>query len=167
VDFVTQLGALTLDHRFKRLMQRLLDEAEAVYAALGLPLRPRWVSTLLLLERHGPLSVTEVAERIGVTHPAVIQLLREMAGAVAVVQDEAAGRRRRASLTDDGRCLVARARHAWAALEVAQLAAFRAAGCDVLPLLARAEEQLRPGALSAAVLARLKAGAARRAQARR
>src|SRR4051794_41933586 len=96
MDFIKELGALTLDHRFKRLMQRLLDEAEAIYRALELPVRPRWASTLLLLHRHAPLSVTEIAERLRLSHPAVIQLLRELdeAGIAAGGPAEGDGRRR-------------------------------------------------------------------------
>src|SRR3954471_4745937 len=157
MDFVKELGALTLDHRFKRLMQRLLDEAEAIYRALELPVRPRWASTLLLLHRHAPLSVTEIARRLRLSHPAVVQLLRELdeAGIAAVARDEADGRRRRVSLTPAGRRLMPKLGEVWKELEEAQLRAFREVGWDVLPLLERAEERLRPGALASEVIARL------------
>lgn len=79
-DFIDSLGILTLAHRFKRMMQRLMDESAEIHQRLGLPIKPRWGSTLLLLEAEGPLSVTEVAERLRLTHPAVVQSLDDMAG---------------------------------------------------------------------------------------
>ena len=49
MDFIESLGALTLDHRLKRIMHHLLENAEEMYKALQLPFRPRWASTYLLL----------------------------------------------------------------------------------------------------------------------
>jgi DNA-binding MarR family transcriptional regulator len=157
MDFITQLGALTLDHRFKRLMQQLLEEAEAVYRALDLPIRPRWVSALLLLEGHGPLSVTDIAKRLRVTHPGIIQLLREMgeAGMVTLAQDASDGRRRQASLTSTGQNLMPVLRGVWKVLAEVQEELFRAAGCDIVPLLEHIDVVLLPGAVATAVLARL------------
>ncbi len=77
-DFVASLGALTLDHRFKRLMNRLLLEAETLYADLDLPLKPRWCSTLQLLESRGSLAVGEIASELQMTSPAVVQILEDM-----------------------------------------------------------------------------------------
>jgi DNA-binding MarR family transcriptional regulator len=166
MDFVAQLGGLTLDHRFKRLMQRLLDEAETVYHALDLPIKPRWASTLLLLQRHGPLAVTEIAERLRLTHPAVIQILGEMdqRGLTVAARDDDDGRRRQVTLTTAGRRLMLRLEDVWKELEAVQLRAFQDAGWDVLPLLQRIEERLPAGVLAAEVLARLERRKSRHTQ---
>jgi DNA-binding MarR family transcriptional regulator len=146
------------------MMQRLLDEAEAVYRALGLPIRPRWVSTFLLLHDLGPLTVTAIAERLAVTHPAVIQLCQDMAdaGLVADARDPADGRRRLLALTPEARALHPTLERVWGELAKAQLAAFRAAGCDVLAVLDRVEARLDRTPVATAVLKRLAGGKARR-----
>ena len=157
MDFVTELGALTLDHRFKRMMQRLLDEAEALYRSLDLPIKPRWVSTLLLLEKHGPLAVMDVADRLSVTHPAVIQLAQDLvaAGLVVDARDEADGRRRFLALAPRGVDLMPTLKRVWAELARGQRDAFRAAGCDILAVLDAVEARLDQTPLASTVLKRL------------
>src|SRR5262245_46806315 len=137
MDFVKLLGALTLDHRFYRMTHRLLDEAEAVYRAMGLLIKPRWVSTLLLLQKHGPLAVTEIAQRLSLTHPAVSQLTQDIAvsGLIADEKDEADGRRRLLRLTPKAVALLPTLKRVWAELARTQRAVFKAAGCDILAVL--------------------------------
>src|SRR5262245_38776874 len=144
MDFVKSLGALTLAHRFYRLMNRLLDAHEAVYRSLGLPIKPRWVSTLLLLHEHGPLAVTDVAERLVLTHPAVNQLTQDIAaaGLVADARDKADGRRRLLRLTPKALELMPTLKRVWAEFERTQRAVFKAAGCDILAVLESVEERL-------------------------
>lgn len=162
MDFVQSLGGLTLAHRFYRMMNRLLDAHEAVYESLGLPVKPRWISTLLLLDRHGPLAVTDVAGRLVLTHPAVNQLTRDIAaaGLVEDAKDEADGRRRLLRLTPKAVELLPTLKQVWAELGRAQRAAFKAAGCDILDVLESVEARLDRTPLSATVLRRL--GAAKR-----
>jgi DNA-binding MarR family transcriptional regulator len=157
MDFVKSLGALTLAHRFHRMMNRLLDEHEAVYRSLGLPIKPRWISTLLLLEGHGPLAVTDIAERLALTHPAVNQLARDIAaaGLVTDAKDKADGRRRLLRLTAKAVELLPTLKRVWAELDRAQRAVFRAGGCDILAVLESVEDRLDQAPLSAAVLKRL------------
>ncbi len=66
---------------------------------------PKAGSTLLLLAEQGPLSVTEIATRLRLTHPLIIKLTRELAqlGLVRIEQDARDGRRRPVSLTAAGR----------------------------------------------------------------
>ncbi|MGQ0641727.1 MAG: hypothetical protein ACT4P6_13340, partial [Gemmatimonadaceae bacterium] len=78
MDYVRQLGALVLDHRFRRLTEHFLRVGEESYAALDIQFRARWASTYLLLEESGPLGVTEIADALRLTHPAVIAITDEM-----------------------------------------------------------------------------------------
>jgi DNA-binding MarR family transcriptional regulator len=156
MDFVNSLGALTLARRFYRMMNRLLDGHEAVYQALGLPIKPRWISTLLLLHEHGSLAVTDIADRLNLTHPAVVQLTQDIAaaGLIADMKDRADGRRRLLRLSPTAVGLLPKLRRVWAELAKAQQAVFRAAGCDILAVLESVEERLDQTPLSALVLKR-------------
>jgi MarR family transcriptional regulator, organic hydroperoxide resistance regulator len=157
MDFVKSLGALTLAHRFYRLMNRLLDAHETVYQSLDLPIKPRWVSTLLLLHEHGPMAVTDIAEQLHLTHPAVNQLAQDIAaaGLIADAKDKADGRKRLLRLTPKAVQMLPTLQQVWAELDRTQRAVFKAGGCDILAVLDAVEERLEHTPLSAMVLKRL------------
>ncbi|HEX5726299.1 MAG TPA: MarR family transcriptional regulator, partial [Longimicrobiaceae bacterium] len=157
MDYVRELGALVLDHRFRRMTEALLGAQEELYAAEGLSFRPRWTSTFRLLHEQGPLAIMEVAERLRLTHPAVIAIAGDMisAGLVADVRDRADGRRRLVTLTPEGRSLAPRLYELQDALAAAQRERFAAAGCDIVPVLDRVDDGLAERSLAAEVRARL------------
>jgi hypothetical protein len=77
-DFVAELGMLVVDHRLRRIVDRLLAAQADVYAEQEIPFEPRWTSTFLLLELEGPLPVTVIASQQRLSHPAVIKLTKAM-----------------------------------------------------------------------------------------
>lgn len=155
-DFVESLGILTVAHRLKRTMQRLMDESAEVHERLGLPIKPRWGSTLLLLEAEGPLTVTEVAERLKLAHPSVVQSLDDMAGMGLVrrSKDPTDGRRSVLSLSAKGRRWMPRLHEAWEHLARVHEQVFE--GEDILGLLQRADSALDEKSLTERVLERVK-----------
>ena len=156
-DFVRELGALVLDHRLKRLMRRLLDEAEAVYESDGVSFKPRWVSTFLLLAREGALPVTDIASRLGITHPAVIQVTDAMVGAglVQIAKDPGDARRRLLRLTGKGRALRPRLETIWEALASEQEELFAELDVSVMSLIDDVERSLEKRGLAERVRQRL------------
>jgi DNA-binding MarR family transcriptional regulator len=166
MDYLRQHGALVLDHRFRRLSEHLLKTAEEIYLALGLPFRARWASTYLLLEELGSLGITEIAERLRLTHPGIIGITDEMrdAGIVAFLKDREDARRRTVTLTPKGRALAARLHATWAALQSAQRRRFSDAGCDIVAVLNTVEDGLVARPLAPEVVARVERG--RRGKAR-
>ncbi len=163
-DFVESLGILTLAHRFKRMMQRLMDESAEIHRELGLGIKPRWGSTLLLLEAEGPLTVTEVAERLGLAHPSVVQSLEDMAGMGLVrrSKDPDDGRRSVLSLSAKGRRTMPQLHAVWDHIAHVQAQLFKQAGGDVLGLLERANAALDKKSLSKRVLERVERSGQRR-----
>jgi len=136
-EFLRQLGPLVLDHRFRRMVETLVQTAEDIYERLGIPFRARWASTYLLLETDAPIGITAIADRIGLTHPAAIGLTNDMmaAGLVEEVADAADQRRRMLRLSAAGRRLGPRLHAIWDALAAAQRARFKTAGCDIVAVL--------------------------------
>ncbi len=143
-DFITELGALVIDHRLRRIVDKLLSEQARVYADEGMTFEPRWTSTFLLLEREGALGVTEIAGRLRLTHPGVIKLTNAMieADLVTEIEDAEDERRRLLQLTSRAKRLAPRLHRIWDALAGAQADLFRQAGCSALEMLARVEHQL-------------------------
>lgn len=143
-DFIEQLGGLVLDHRFKRLSSRLLGEAEVLYVEAGLTFKPRWVSTYRLLEAEPWLAIGEIATRLHMSHPAVIQIAGAMkkAGLLRSRRDSGDARRRLLALSDRGLAMRKALEHLWRALEREQIELFAVAGVDILDVLEKVSAEL-------------------------
>lgn len=104
-DFVESVGLPLFAHRLRRLSEALVDSLREWRPEAGVTAPPKASSTLLLLLAVGPLAVTQIAARLKLTHPLIIQLTRELGrlGLVEVNQDPDDGRRRLVSLTPAGK----------------------------------------------------------------
>jgi DNA-binding MarR family transcriptional regulator/N-acetylglutamate synthase-like GNAT family acetyltransferase len=111
-------GGLLLGSRLKRLSESLYSGVDEVYRAHGVDLSSRSFPILFLLRDDGPLGVTELAGRLGQSHPAVIQMSRKLLaeGVVAERHDPSDDRRRLLVLTKKGRALMERMEPIWRAI---------------------------------------------------
>src|SRR3569623_1356447 len=122
-DYVRQAGAAALGGRQRRRSERLDGESRQLHAAQGVAFEQRWLGVLDLLSEE-PMSVRDLAARLGISHPSVSETRRslESKGLLAHQADPADGRRRVLALTDEGKALVARLRPLWEALDEAAVA---------------------------------------------
>ena len=157
-DYITSLGTLVLDHRLRRILDHLLEGQTEVYVREGIAFEPRWTSTFLLLEREGPLGVTQIAKRLRYTHPGIIKFVSGMkeAGLVEELDDPGDERRRLIQLTPRARRLAPRLHRIWDALGDAQADLFGQSGCAPLKLLARLDAALERQTLADRVADHLK-----------
>jgi DNA-binding MarR family transcriptional regulator len=155
-DALTTLGLTALGSRFKRLGERLQAEAQVILAQVEPTVASGQHPMLHTIDRFGPLTIGDLAERLGVTQPGVTRALGQLgdAGLVEIAVSPDDGRRKLVSLTPNGGRFVEQAkRDAWPAVEraVADLCAGFAddllqhlhkmeAGLDARPLSARARE---------------------------
>jgi len=88
-----------------RMARRLRQES-------GSDLGPSQLAALATLERHGPLTPSELAEREGIRRPGATRILARLAeaGLVERVPDPADGRSAIVSIADQGRSLLRRLR---------------------------------------------------------
>ena len=77
-DAIAFEGAVMLGSRLKRLAERFQAGAERIAADCGLPTQPSQMPVLTALHRHGPQTVGELAERIGISQPAVTRILSRL-----------------------------------------------------------------------------------------
>ena len=154
MDYVRELGVLALDHRFRRMTETLLRTADELYEARGLPFRARWTSTYQLLFSEGPLGITDLADRLRLTHPAIIGITDAMReeGLVSDARDRHDARRRMVALTARARELDRDLRTLWKALADAQHERFAAAGVDIVSVLDAVEDGMAKQSLTAEVL---------------
>ena len=118
-------GALVLASRLRRLSEQFYSGVDDSYLAAGVTLSSRCFPLLFLLRDNGPSSITVLADQMGQSHPAIVQLSRKLLAADVVTEhaDPKDERRRLLALSNAGRALLARMVPLWddvcAALDVA------------------------------------------------
>lgn len=121
-DIVRGRPHLFLGSRLKRLGERMQAEVLKVVEQAGLPIQPAQYPLLGALDRHGPLSVSDLVQATGVSQPGVTRNLARLVE-MGLVGTDAAGRDRRrrvVSLTETGREMMARSRRdVWPRVEQA------------------------------------------------
>lgn len=144
-DFITELGRPFLAHRLRRLAETFVDGYGQWLPTLGIDAPPRSLSTLLLLDREGPLGVTEIAARLRLSHPLLIKLTRalEAQGLTRTEQDSEDGRRRLIVLTEAGRAQAAALGGAIRVIDRAYEDVLSEVGIDMMEGCARAESACR------------------------
>ena len=143
-DVIQQLGALAFASRLKRLSERLQRDVSRVYREQKLEFHARWFPVAYLLTQNSPMSVTAIADALGLTHPAVNQIAAEMArrGLLTSRKDKDDERRRLLSLTPKGRRVVRDLQPLWDAVEKCTRQLIREAGYDLLSSIAAIEKAL-------------------------
>ena len=76
-DYVRALGVTALGARLRRFFERLNGPVTELYRR-ELNFEQRWFALTLLLQARGPCAVGEAAARLGVSHPAVLQVVGAM-----------------------------------------------------------------------------------------
>ncbi|MCB1692400.1 MAG: MarR family transcriptional regulator [Pseudomonadales bacterium] len=115
MDVLRDLGALALGSRLKRLSDRLMQDGIRVYRETGVAFEPRWFPVYYFLGHVGPSAVMEIAKGLGVSHPAVNQVAKEMVAAniVAAYRDTRDKRKRVLALTKHGKSLLPELQGIW------------------------------------------------------
>jgi DNA-binding MarR family transcriptional regulator len=105
----------------RHVLEVLDGDVAAVYAERGLPdYRPRFSPPLRVLVAQGPLSIRDLAARVGVTHSAASQTVAQMSRAGLVrLSPGADARKRIVHLTERARALLPVVEAEWAATTAA------------------------------------------------
>ena len=104
MDFFQRVGPVSIGSRTRLLSERLLSDARQINLSYGSDLRANWFSVLYLLKRDGPTAVSQLAESVGQSHPAVVRIVNELvkAGLAERTTDPDDRRRSLVGLTDTG-----------------------------------------------------------------
>ncbi|WP_413701036.1 GNAT family N-acetyltransferase [Psychromonas sp. KJ10-10] len=78
MDYMKTLASLSLGSRLKRLSDVLVSEVAIVYEQMGLTLNPNYFLLLNLINKMGPMGITQAAEYLAVSHPAVSKIANKM-----------------------------------------------------------------------------------------
>ncbi len=137
-DIVSAFAPAFFGLAASRLVDRLVEEGSGAASSAGLTAPVRTFSLLITLS-DGPRTVTEIAERLGVTHAAVIKQASPLLEAkfVARTQDPDDRRRMPLRLTAKGARETARVADFMKAAQKAYLAIFDEIGMDVFAAIER------------------------------
>jgi DNA-binding MarR family transcriptional regulator/GNAT superfamily N-acetyltransferase len=104
MDLFEQLGVGALGSRLRRLSEQMTGQAADVYALYHISFEPRWFPVFYAVASQSGMHVGEIAERIGHTHAAVSQVLKELTkhALVRVERGETDMRRSVVTLTEKG-----------------------------------------------------------------
>lgn len=121
MDFAQRKGARTFGTRLRRLSDGLDREVSRLYAEFGVSFEPRWYPVVALLAEKEPLGVMDMAGALGLSHPAVSQVVRQLSdeGLVTSTPDAADERRRLLTLTDKARERMTELEPLWSAIVLA------------------------------------------------
>ncbi len=144
MDMMQQMGALPLASRLRRLHERLIRDGARIYRDQNLPFEPRWFPIYATLLRRSPISVTEMAREVGLTHPAINQAANAMekTGLLVSIRDRKDDRKRLLSLSAEGKRLEWRLAPLWKSFEQATTELMRETGVDLIDALDRLERAL-------------------------
>jgi DNA-binding MarR family transcriptional regulator len=143
-DLIQHLGPLAFASRLKRLAEQLQRDVSRVYEQLDMDVEARWFPVLFLLSENKRLAVTEIADRLGMTHPSVNQIAGAMSrhGLLASSKDRNDERRRLLSLSAKGRRTVEKLQPVWKAVSDETGALLNESRCDILDEISRLESSL-------------------------
>jgi len=94
-----------------------------IYHEANVDFQPRWFTVFMALDRTDSLTITEIAEQLGVSHTAVNNTVTDMSkhGLVTKKKDIRDERRQRVSLTDSGRSTRGQLTELWVGVKKANV----------------------------------------------
>jgi DNA-binding MarR family transcriptional regulator len=120
MNFYEELGYLVLGSRMRRLSEAFLSEINKTYQAAGIPFDASWFPVFYLLSQNESLSIKELSEAIGVSHPAASQLVANLKSKKLLKTTTSSddGRRQLVQLTKTGRALLEKIIPVWDAVKL-------------------------------------------------
>ncbi len=155
-DFVKELGYLGFTTRLKRISDMLMHEGRRLYSELDIDIEPNWFVIFKLLQTRGPMSVTEIADSILMSHPSIIAITNKMlaSGYLLSEKDKTDSRKRVLELSDRAVRKLPSYTKIWKAGEEGVESALK--GYDALEFLTRVEDVFSEKGFKERTLSQLK-----------
>lgn len=115
MGFMAEMAELALASRLSDVYWQAVT---ANYRQSGVDFDVRWATIFVLIAQQGPVAVMEIAERLRITHPAVIQMINELEkhGLIVSAKSELDGRKRLLTLSEAGQAMLPKLQLLWDAL---------------------------------------------------
>lgn len=144
MNVIDESGILAIATRLQRLSDLLRKDGVLIYKANGIDFEPKWFPVIYTLHLRSVLSVVEIANEIGYTHPSTISLLKELEKVKLIrsKKDKADERKRLIQLTPKGQELIEQMKPVWE-LMVAALTELTTTQNNLLLAISEVEEQMK------------------------
>lgn len=115
MEIIEQMGTLILGTRLKRISQRFQQDIRNIYKMHNVEFEISWFPIFYLLNENGSATVSELSQKLAVSHPAIIQVVNILAnkGLISITPDKADLRQKNISLTKSGDALLQTVRPIW------------------------------------------------------
>lgn len=135
---------LSLGSRFRKVGEALYQEAVSIIAEFEVDFKPKWFVVFYTIQLKQMVSVTEIAHYVGISHPAVSQIIKELkkAGLVTSIIDKKDERRKAVTLSETGKVVAAKLDPMWEAVDTVTNQMIMATGYDMIAVMDKFEEQL-------------------------
>ncbi|MFP3833755.1 MarR family winged helix-turn-helix transcriptional regulator [Chryseobacterium sp. SIMBA_028] len=122
-DFIKDLGYKALDSRLKRISDRMSHDVRKFYKEFGIDVEPNWYLVFMLLQKRTEISITDIAEPLGYSHPSVVVIVKKMTekGYLVIKKDKKDKRKQIVSLSPKAIAMLPQLELVWESCEKAIL----------------------------------------------
>ncbi|RWW91616.1 MarR family winged helix-turn-helix transcriptional regulator [Flavobacterium cerinum] len=115
MNIIDESGILALSTRLQRLSEQLRKDGALLYKSFDIEFEPKWFPVIYTLYHKDILSVVEIANEIGYTHPSTISLLKELEKQKLIrsKKDKVDERKRLLQLTAKGQEMILKMKPVW------------------------------------------------------
>ncbi|MBK1896470.1 MarR family winged helix-turn-helix transcriptional regulator [Chryseobacterium paridis] len=115
MNVINESGILAISTRLQRLSEQLRKDGALIYKAFDIDFEPKWFPVIFTLHHKQILSVVEIANEIGYTHPSTISLLKELEKQKMIIsrKDKLDERKRLIELAPKGLELIEKMKPVW------------------------------------------------------
>jgi MarR family transcriptional repressor of mepA len=115
MNIIDESGVLAIAVRLQRLSEQIRKDGALIYKSYDIDFEPKWFPVIFTLFHKGVLSVVEIANEIGYTHPSTISLLKELEKQKLIrsKKDKQDERKRLILLSTKGHELILKMRPVW------------------------------------------------------
>lgn len=115
MNIIDEIGILAISTRLQRLSEQLRKDGALIYKSFDIDFEPKWFPVIYTLYVKEMLSVVEIANEIGYSHPSTISLLKELEKQkmISSKKDKQDERKRLIVLTAKGKELVVKMQPVW------------------------------------------------------
>jgi len=121
MNIIDEIGILAISTRLQRLSEQLRKDGALIYKSFDIDFEPKWFPVIYTLHIKEMLSVVEIANEIGYSHPSTISLLKELEKQklISSKKDKLDERKRLIILTPKGKELVTKMQPVWQVMKKA------------------------------------------------
>ncbi|MFH4965402.1 MarR family transcriptional regulator [Gaetbulibacter sp. M235] len=87
-DFLKELGYRALDNRLKRISDRMSHDTRKFFKQIDIDVEPSWHLVFKLLRDYKRLTMVEIAQHLGYTHPSMVVMLKKMTAKGYIVSEK-------------------------------------------------------------------------------